>query len=166
MAGCCYVCVETGTVGLKESWGKVWYLLFCWFSVPVFFCCHIFSLIPKLKLVAHGRNFFSLCAPSQTFTSILSLIPIMNDVKLVNLRVQTLNVRCESKTKDNVFVQIEVSVQYKVTVSFSLSWKPFFLLCLRLSMPKLLIINLMIQKHKVRFLCPFFSFSETIFYLS
>jgi len=23
MAGCCYVCVETGSVGLKESWGKV-----------------------------------------------------------------------------------------------------------------------------------------------
>jgi len=75
MAGCCYVCVETGTVGLKESWGKF---------------------------------------DSEVEAGCACLIPIMNDVKLVNLRVQTLNVRCESKTKDNVFVQIEVSVQYKV----------------------------------------------------
>jgi len=43
------------------------------------------------------------------------LIPCIDTYNLVNLRVQTINVRCESKTKDNVFVFIETSVQYKVT---------------------------------------------------
>ena len=32
----------------------------------------------------------------------------------ISLRVQQLDVRCETKTKDNVFVQILCSVQYQV----------------------------------------------------
>jgi len=75
MAGCCWICVESGYVGLKESWGKF---------------------------------------DSELEPGCSCLVPFMHEVKLVNLRVQTLNVRCESKTRDNVFVQVEVSVQYKV----------------------------------------------------
>ncbi len=32
----------------------------------------------------------------------------------LSLRVQQLDVRCETKTKDNVFVTIVISVQYQV----------------------------------------------------
>jgi len=32
----------------------------------------------------------------------------------VSLRVESLNVRCETKTKDNVFVEIQVSVQFQI----------------------------------------------------
>lgn len=42
------------------------------------------------------------------------IVPCIEQVKLVNLRLQSLNVKCESKTRDNVFVQVEVCVQYKV----------------------------------------------------
>lgn len=72
---CCFVCVESGTVGLKERCGA--------FIEPVEPGCSC-------------------------------LIPCVEEVKIVNLKVQTLDVRCESKTKDNVFVHIEVSVQYRV----------------------------------------------------
>lgn len=41
-------------------------------------------------------------------------LPCFEDVKKVNMRLQSLDVRCESKTRDNVFIQVEVSVQFKV----------------------------------------------------
>lgn len=72
---CCFVCIETGQVGLKERCGEY------------------------VETMDAGLN---------------CLIPCFESYNLVNLRVQNLNVRCESKTKDNVFVQIETSVQYKV----------------------------------------------------
>jgi len=40
--------------------------------------------------------------------------PCIEDVKVVNMRLQSLTVKCESKTKDNVFVMVEVCVQFKV----------------------------------------------------
>jgi len=72
---CCFVCIESGQVGLKERFGK------------------------------YEETLDAGCS---------CLIPCVDEVKLVNLRVQTLNVRCESKTKDNVFVHVETSVQYQV----------------------------------------------------
>jgi hypothetical protein len=35
----------------------------------------------------------------------------------ISLRVQQLDVKCETKTKDNVFVVLTVSVQYQVCVT-------------------------------------------------
>jgi len=72
---CCFVCIESGSLGLKERWG------------------------------AYNETLEPGCS---------CLVPCMDGVKIVNLRVQTLDVKCESKTKDNVFVNISVSVQYKV----------------------------------------------------
>jgi len=72
--GCC-ICIETGTVGLKERWG---------------------AYVGKIE-------------PGMT-----CIIPIMEQVRMVNLKLQALNVKCESKTRDNVFLQCEVCVQYKV----------------------------------------------------
>lgn len=40
--------------------------------------------------------------------------PLSNIVGFVSLRVQQIDVICETKTKDNVFVQIGVAVQYRV----------------------------------------------------
>lgn len=42
------------------------------------------------------------------------LWPVQTVVKTLNLRIQQLDVSCETKTRDNVFVQVGVSVQYKV----------------------------------------------------
>merc|ERR1712232_1082160 len=40
--------------------------------------------------------------------------PITKVVGTVSLRIQQLDVYCETKTKDNVFVQVDVAVQYRV----------------------------------------------------
>lgn len=42
------------------------------------------------------------------------MFPCENIVKDVSLRVQYLDVACDTKTKDNVFVKVVVAVQYKV----------------------------------------------------
>jgi len=42
------------------------------------------------------------------------LWPIQSVVKRLSLRIQQLDVTCETKTKDNVFVVVGVAVQYKV----------------------------------------------------
>lgn len=52
------------------------------------------------KLVGPGFHF--LCCPIQGITGFLSL------------RIQQIDVRCETKTKDNVFVDVSVAVQYRV----------------------------------------------------
>lgn len=40
--------------------------------------------------------------------------PLQNVVGTLTLRIQQLDVYCETKTKDNVFVQVAVAVQYRV----------------------------------------------------
>jgi regulator of protease activity HflC (stomatin/prohibitin superfamily) len=40
--------------------------------------------------------------------------PFVNIVGKLSLRIQQLDVYCETKTKDNVFVQVAVAVQYRV----------------------------------------------------
>ena len=40
--------------------------------------------------------------------------PVTNVVGTLSLRIQQLNVVCETKTKDNVFVQVAVAVQFRV----------------------------------------------------
>lgn len=44
----------------------------------------------------------------------ICFLPCIEDVKLVNMRLQALEVKCESKTLDNVFIQVAVNVQFKV----------------------------------------------------
>jgi len=72
----CFVCIESGQVGLRERCGKY------------------------DETMPAGCN---------------CIIPCVDTYNIVNLKQLTLDVRCESKTKDNVFVMIETSVQYKVT---------------------------------------------------
>jgi len=40
--------------------------------------------------------------------------PLQSVVGRLSLRVQQLDVLCETKTKDNVFIQVGVAVQYRV----------------------------------------------------
>lgn len=42
------------------------------------------------------------------------IVPCIDEVRKINMRVQALTVRCETKTADNVFVFVDVCVQYKV----------------------------------------------------
>lgn len=42
------------------------------------------------------------------------ICPCIDFIHTVNLRVQALTVRCETKTSDNVFVHVDVCVQYRV----------------------------------------------------
>ena len=42
--------------------------------------------------------------------------PLQGVVARLSLRIQQLDVVCETKTKDNVFVQVAVAVQYRVLV--------------------------------------------------
>ena len=42
------------------------------------------------------------------------LWPLLNVVGTLSLRIQQLDVYCETKTKDNVFVQVAVAVQFRV----------------------------------------------------
>lgn len=72
--GCC-ICIETGTMGLKERFGAYTD------EVQPGFAC---------------------------------FCPCIEDVKVVNMRLQSLTVKCESKTKDNVFIMVECNVQFKV----------------------------------------------------
>ena len=51
----------------------------------------------------------------------------------ISLRVQQLDVECETKTKDNVFVRVNCSVQYQVDLSLFLSLSLSFSLSLFLS---------------------------------
>jgi regulator of protease activity HflC (stomatin/prohibitin superfamily) len=37
----------------------------------------------------------------------------------VSLRIQQIDVTCETKTKDNVFVQVRIAVQYRVLVELA-----------------------------------------------
>jgi regulator of protease activity HflC (stomatin/prohibitin superfamily) len=45
------------------------------------------------------------------------LWPIQQVAGTLSLRIQQLDVTCETKTKDNVFVRVEVAVQYRVISS-------------------------------------------------
>ena len=42
--------------------------------------------------------------------------PLQSIVGTLSLRIQQLDVLCETKTKDNVFVQVAVAVQYRVLI--------------------------------------------------
>jgi Membrane protease subunits, stomatin/prohibitin homologs len=52
--------------------------------------------------------------------------PLSQVAGKLSLRIQQIDVVCETKTKDNVFVRVEVAVQYRViTVSVCRYWLRF-----------------------------------------
>ncbi|KAL7576044.1 hypothetical protein ACA910_000831 [Epithemia clementina (nom. ined.)] len=73
-------------------------------------CCFQCIRTQEVGIVEDLGNFKRLLSPG------LSIIcwPCSNVVGTLSLRIQQLDVYCETKTKDNVFVQVAVAVQYRV----------------------------------------------------
>jgi regulator of protease activity HflC (stomatin/prohibitin superfamily) len=74
------------------------------------FCCFVCIRTKEVGIVEDLGNFEQLLSPGLHFVC----IPLKNVVGKLSLRIQQLDVVCETKTKDNVFVQVAVAVQYRV----------------------------------------------------
>lgn len=73
-------------------------------------CCFQCIRTQEVGIVEDLGQFKRLVSPGCNFV----LWPCSGVVGTLSLRVQQLDVYCETKTKDNVFVQIAVAVQYRV----------------------------------------------------
>jgi len=116
--GCC-ICIDTGSVGLKERFGE---------------------FQGELKPGFHSLN------------------PIADSVRIVSLKLQDLVVRCETKTKDDVFVNVQVCVQYRVVNAQDSAYKmadPYSQIqayvfdVIRAEVPKLDLNDVFLEKDKL-----------------
>eukprot|EP00977_Amphora_coffeiformis_P012972 scaffold3330_cov164-Amphora_coffeaeformis.AAC.4 len=73
-------------------------------------CCFTCVRTQSVGIVEDLGQFKQLLSPGLH----ILLWPIQNVVGTLSLRIQQLDVYCETKTKDNVFVQVAVAVQYRV----------------------------------------------------
>lgn len=74
-------------------------------------CCCIQCVgTQTVAVIEQCGNFNAILPAGMNFV----LWPIANVAGVLSLRIQQLDVVCETKTKDNVFVQVAVSVQYRV----------------------------------------------------
>jgi regulator of protease activity HflC (stomatin/prohibitin superfamily) len=77
------------------------------------FCCFACVRTQEVGIVEDLGQFKRLLDPGLHFL----VWPLQSVVGTLSLRIQQLDVICETKTKDNVFVQVAVAVQYRVLVS-------------------------------------------------
>jgi len=75
-------------------------------------CCFTCVRTQEVGVVEDFGQFKKLLSPGLH----VILWPIQNVAGRMSLRIQQLDVVCETKTKDNVFVQVGVAVQYRVLV--------------------------------------------------
>lgn len=102
MAGCpCIVCVQTSEVSPRFI-----YLQFLHFMTSLL----TYFLYVKVGVVERLGKYSRLVTPGINFMC----CPVEYVADKISLRVQQLNVMCETKTLDNVFVQVQIVVQYKV----------------------------------------------------
>lgn len=73
-------------------------------------CCFVCIKTKEVGVVEDLGNFEQLLGPGLHFVC----WPLKAVVGRLSLRIQQLDVVCETKTKDNVFVQVAVAVQYRV----------------------------------------------------
>uniref|UniRef100_A0A7S2PFY3 Band 7 domain-containing protein n=1 Tax=Leptocylindrus danicus TaxID=163516 RepID=A0A7S2PFY3_9STRA len=73
-------------------------------------CCFRYVRTQQIGVVETLGQYTKMIAPGCTCI----FWPIANVVGTLSLRIQQLDVYCETKTKDNVFVQVAVAVQYRV----------------------------------------------------
>lgn len=73
-------------------------------------CCFTCVRTQTVGIVEDLGQFKRLLDPGLHFL----MWPLQNVVGTLSLRIQQLDVYCETKTKDNVFVQVAVAVQYRV----------------------------------------------------
>merc|ERR1719181_2037942 len=73
-------------------------------------CCFVCTSTGSVKLVETCGKFSAIAKPGCTF-----MIPFYNNIAgTVSMRLQQMEVACETKTKDNVFITLKVSIQYQV----------------------------------------------------
>ena len=73
-------------------------------------CCILCTQTGSVRLVEVCGKFSYIAQPGCSF-----VIPCYHNVAgTVSMRLQQMEVQCETKTKDNVFVKIAVSIQYQV----------------------------------------------------
>jgi len=73
-------------------------------------CCIVCINTSEVGIVEYLGEFQKYAEPGPNFFC----CPFAYVADVVSLRIQQLDVRCETKTKDNVFVDVVVSVQYQV----------------------------------------------------
>jgi len=74
------------------------------------FCCLTCVRTQEVAVVEQCGQFSKLIEPGLHFV----LWPLQGIVGTLSLRIKQLDIRCETKTKDNVFVNVNVAVQYRV----------------------------------------------------
>lgn len=74
-------------------------------------CCFTCIHTKEVGIVENFGDFEKVIGPGLNFT----LWPIQYVSKRISTRIQQLDVRCETKTKDNVFIEVAVAVQYRIT---------------------------------------------------
>ena len=75
-------------------------------------CCFVCVRTQEVGVVEDLGQFKKLLDPGLHCIT----YPLQSIVGRMSLRIQQLDVLCETKTKDNVFVQVGVAVQYRVLV--------------------------------------------------
>mmetsp|Transcript_40079 Transcript_40079/g.48845 ORF Transcript_40079/g.48845 Transcript_40079/m.48845 type:complete len:289 (-) Transcript_40079:303-1169(-) len=73
-------------------------------------CCFQCVRSQNIGVVEELGNFKKLIGPGFHFLA----WPIQGITGFLSLRIQQIDIRCETKTKDNVFVDVAVAVQYRV----------------------------------------------------
>lgn len=81
------------------------------------FCCACIST-GEVGIVERNCKYNRLALPGIS----LMCWPFENLRSRVSLRVMQLDIRAETKTKDNVFVMLYISVQYNVRVCVCVAW--------------------------------------------
>eukprot|EP00980_Cylindrotheca_fusiformis_P007758 scaffold1648_cov115-Cylindrotheca_fusiformis.AAC.13 len=75
-------------------------------------CCFVCVRTQEVGVVEDLGQFKKLLDPGLHFIA----WPLQGVMARLSLRIQQLDVHCETKTRDNVFVQVAVAVQYRVLV--------------------------------------------------
>lgn len=135
--GVCYSCVDQGTVEIVERFGKFHRVAYPGFNCV---CCllgeqsssgrslvavFVEALSPKEGAIStRAQSLYKACLALLVFLrsapvcalrfSIRACIAGEMSAGRLNMRIQQLDVGCETKTRDNVFVKIIISVQYQV----------------------------------------------------
>merc|ERR1719181_2329274 len=73
-------------------------------------CCFVCTSTGSVKLVETCGKFSAIAKPGCTL-----MIPCVNNIAgTVSMRLQQMEVSCETKSKDNVFLTMRCSIQYQV----------------------------------------------------
>ena len=82
------------------------------FSIPLLYFGLLFVQQQSVMVVERFGKFNRICYPGLNF-----IIPFIERADSLSLRIQQLDVHVETKTNDNVFVKIKISVQFNVIES-------------------------------------------------